>query len=284
MTLIRPSYDPHTDTLTITAPSQSLSPSSEPISEPISLTIPAHPTPTYLSTHTTPIDAEIWGKRTPAHAYAASLTSPFNAFFARDVRLVYKSPFDTATPRALGSNGAEALLGRKARTCFPDMMPLLVGSEASLGELNMRLRGAETEKENSGLEIDVRRFRPNVVVRGGVAWDEDRWKTVRIEGADGDGEGGNGGGEGKGVTLDVTQRCARCQVPNVDPETGEKHKRQPWDELMKYRRVDEGIRFKPCFGMLCVPRGEGEELATLEVGMKLHVLEVTAEHRYIPGF
>jgi hypothetical protein len=50
---------------------------------------------------------------------------------------------------------------------------------------------------------------------------------------------------------------------------------------MKYRRVDEGITYKPCFGMLCVPRGEG---GNVEVGMKLEVTEVTDQHRYIPGF
>jgi uncharacterized protein YcbX len=85
----------------------------------------------------------------------------------------------------------------------------------------------------------------------------------------------------RGIVLDVTQRCARCRVPNVDSETAEEHKSQPWDTLMKYRRVDEGIKYKPCFGMLCVPRGSGGDV---EVGMRLEVTQVTDSHRYVPGF
>lgn len=47
--------------------------------------------------------------------------------------------------------------------------------------------------------------------------------------------------------------------------------------MYKYRRVDEGIKFKPCFGMLCVPRGEGE----VQVGARLEISEVTEYHKYI---
>lgn len=121
------------------------------------------------------------------------------------------------------------------------------------------------------MTLDVTRFRPNILVRGQAAapWDEDRWKTLRIV-----------SGGAAVATLDVTQRCARCHVPNVDPETAEEHARQPWDTLMKYRRVDEGITYKPCYGMLCVPRETGE----VRVGMQLEVIEVTDQHRYIAGF
>lgn len=252
MTLIRPSYNEDVDTLTVTAPA----PNS--IDEKLEFTIPAHPSEDWLSENTTLADAHIWSKSTPAHCFSAELTSPFNAFFGKDVRLVYKSP-TSDSPRMLGSNGATKYLGRDASTCFPDLMPILVGCESSIDELNSRLRAT------NNLSIDVRRFRPNILVRGGQAWDEDRWKTLQVG----------------GITLDVTQRCARCHVPNVDPETAEEHKRQPWDTLMKYRRVDEGIKFKPCFGMLCVPRGEG---GGVKVGMQISVSEVTGDHKYMAGF
>ena len=280
MTLIRPSYDAASDTLTITAPS----PSPSATSTTLTLRIPAHPSAQYLAANTTIRDVKIWNQWTPAHVYAASLTEPFTAFFGHDVRLAYKppsSPADTTaaddtattmTPRALRSNGAPSVLGRAASTCFPDLMPMLLSSGASLAELNSRL-AAQGEAA-----IDVRRFRPNVVVRGteAGAWDEDRWKVVEIcAGEEGEGEGG--------VLLDVTQRCARCRVPNVDPDTGEQHAKQPWDALMKYRRVDEGIKFKPCYGMLCVPREIPAEWE-VRVGMYVRVREVTARHRYIAGF
>lgn len=80
------------------------------------------------------------------------------------------------------------------------------------------------------------------------------------------------------MDLDVVARCARCQVPNVNPDTAEKHPKQPWDELMKFRRVDTGgaAKYKPCFGMLCVPKNEG----VVQVGAKLEVLETTDKHLY----
>lgn len=257
MTLIRPTYNPTTDTLTVTAPAPNT------VDEKLEFSIPAHPTTSWLTANTESVNANIWGLETTAHAYSPSLTSPFNAFFGKDVRLVYKSPFSDS-PRPLASNGAKEVLGRDASTCFPDCMPILVGTQSSIDELNTRLQAAE-----DGLTIDVRRFRPNILVKGDAPWDEDRWKTLRISGGD------------DTVTLDVTQRCARCQVPNVDPDTAVKHRKQPWDTLMKYRRVDEGINYKPCFGMLCVPRGEG---CMVRVGMRLEVTEVTDQHRYIIGF
>lgn len=52
------------------------------------------------------------------------------------------------------------------------------------------------------------------------------------------------------LDLDVVARCARCQVPNVDPETADKDEHEPWDTLVSYRRIDEGMKWKPCFGML----------------------------------
>jgi uncharacterized protein YcbX len=279
MTLIRPSYDAASDTLTITAPG----PDSESESE-LKLSIPAHPDAAYLAANTSIHDVKIWNQWTPAHIYSPDLTAPFTAFFGFDVRLAYKPPFppspsttSTMPPRPLRSNGAADVLGREAATCFPDLMPVLLASAASLAELNTRLAAQGHEA------ITERRFRPNVLVRGDAAtpWDEDRWKTVVLCAS----EGGEGGDKGA-ITLDITQRCARCRVPNVDPDTGDQHRTQPWDTLMKYRRVDEGIKFKPCYGMLCVPRGiEGrEEGVEVKVGMQVRVTEVTGAHRYIAGF
>ena len=259
MTLIRPSYDAKTDTLTVTAPA----PNS--IDEKLEFSIPAHPSNDWLTSNTESHKANIWAQWTSARVYSPKLTASFNAFFGKEVRLVYKPPVSD-DPRPLRSNGAKEFLGRQGVTCFPDLMPVLVANESSIRELNTRLKAADN------LTIDVRRFRPNILVKGesNAPWDEDRWKTLKITPQSGKGP----------MTLDITQRCARCHVPNVDPETAEEHKRQPWDTLMKYRRIDEGIKFKPCYGMLCVPRNTGE----VSVGMKFQVTEVTDKHRYMAGF
>lgn len=234
--------------------------------------VPSHPSPGWLGANTTVATVKIWDNDTDGYIYSEEVNAPFSAFLGRPVALVYKGP----TPRVLKGNGAPRLLGRVQTTGFPDVFPILIASEASLSELNSRLRQKGVDP------ITVERFRPNIVIRGETPWCEDTWKTVRISTA-----------ERTGSTpsqmqmpmpapldLDIVARCARCQVPNVDPETAEKHPKQPWDMLVSYRRVDEGIKWKPCFGMLSAPRNEGG----IEVGMRLEVLEETSEHRYITGF
>ncbi|OCL06917.1 MOSC-domain-containing protein [Glonium stellatum] len=263
MTLIRPTYNAETDTLTITAPAPNPG-AVDNSTNPLSFSIPAHPTTAWLAENTTVVAATIWTTTTPSHEYSPTLTAPFNAFFGTDVRLVYKPPV-SPSPRALNGNGKKELLGRAASTCFADLMPVLVGSEASLAELNTRLH------VQGDSVIDATRFRPNILVQGHEPWSEDRWKTIRVTALP---------APHSTLTLDVVARCARCHVPNVDPETAEAHARQPWDTLMKYRRVDPGITFKPCFGMLCVPRGSGAEI---NVDMQVEVVEVTEKHRYVKG-
>jgi uncharacterized protein YcbX len=229
--------------------------------------IPSHPTNAWLAEHTSITPVRIWKTDTDGYMYSESINAPFSSFLGQNVALVYKGP----TPRVLRGNGDPRLLGRVQTTGFPDVHPILIASETSLGELNARLGRVGIDA------ITVERFRPNIVVRGGSAWSEDSWKVVRITAPNASGSADSGTVK---LDLDVVARCARCQVPNVDPATAVKHKKQPWDMLVSYRRVDEGVRFKPCFGMLSAPRDEG----VIAVGMRLEVLEETNEHRYVAGF
>ncbi|KAL3438802.1 hypothetical protein BDV09DRAFT_158660 [Aspergillus tetrazonus] len=259
----------------------SVKPASSEKSETIS--IPAHPSQAWLAEHTTlATDIKIWDTTTDGYVYGESVgvNQLFSKFLNRPVVLVYKGP----TPRVLKGNGDPRLLGRVQNTNFPDVLPVLVASQASIDELNERLKAQGHE------EITIERFRPNIIIRGhkGDAWVEDSWKMVRIGNSRtahaGPGVEKSAAGAGleeeDGLTYDIVARCGRCQVPNVDPETAQKHKTQPWDTMMSYRRVDEGLKYKPCFGMLGVPRSEGE----IRVGMKFEVLEETSEHFYIKGF
>ncbi|CAP98274.1 hypothetical protein E8E15_004398 [Penicillium rubens] len=237
--------------------------------------IPSHPSPPWLAANTNIGPVHIWDTDTDGYRYSDEINAPFSAFLGRDVVLVHKGP----TPRVLKGNGAPHRLGRVQTTGFPDVHPVQIASESSLAELNARLGKVGIDP------ITVERFRPNIVVRGKAPWSEDSWKLVRITGRNavgisGDSAGDSGAAIQSPLDLDVVARCARCQVPNVDPDTALKNKKQPWDTLVSYRRVDEGSKYKPCFGMLSAPRNEG----AIEVGMKLEVLEETTGHRYVAGF
>ncbi|KAF4462477.1 MOSC domain [Fusarium albosuccineum] len=242
MTLIRTAWDPDSDKLTVTLKDYTFE-------------IPAHPTTQWLHDHTELKKAGIWGEQTDAWEYPASLTQPISDFLGMEVRLMYKGP----TPRVLRGCGAPDRLGRTEAIKFADMMPVLVGSMASIAELNERLAEEGEDK------IEIERFRPNIIIRGSEPWNEDGWKALRIS------------QDKASLDLDVVCRCLRCHVPNVDPATAEKHPRQPWNQLMKYRRIDPGLKFKPSFGMLCVPRAEG----LIEVGMKFNVTAMTNDHFFI---
>lgn len=54
---------------------------------------------------------------------------------------------------------------------MPDEVPFNLINEASVDDLNARL---------NGLQVTVRNFRPNFVLKGAKAYDEDHWKYVKV--------------------------------------------------------------------------------------------------------
>ncbi len=95
---------------------------------------------------------------------------------------------------------------------FADAFALLVCSTASLSDLNARL----TAKGHAPITIE--RFRPNIVLEGTEAFDEDYVDYMTIGDA----------------RLQVVKPCVRCTVPNVDPATGEPGF-EPGDTLATFR-------------------------------------------------
>jgi len=97
--------------------------------------------------------------------------------------------------------------GLEAPNQFSDGFPLLVMSSASLNDLNRRL----------GLlgqgPVGIERFRPNVVLGGLEAHDEDRLAEIRLyaQGLDRP--------EAPHARLRPVKPCARCGIPDVDPDT-----------------------------------------------------------------
>lgn len=92
---------------------------------------------------------------------------------------------------------------------FADGYPFLLIGEASLTDLNTQL--AEP--------VEMKRFRPNFVVKGSEPYEEDRWKQFRI-----------GANTFFGVKLK-----GRCVVTTIDPATGTVAGKDPLLTLSKYR-------------------------------------------------
>lgn len=130
---------------------------------------------------------QVWADQMLAHPVAASVNQQLSAWLGQAVRLVY-CPDQATRP----VDPAYAGLGQ--HTAFSDGFPLLLLTQASLDALSLAW----------GQPIDVRRFRPNLVIGGEcAAFAEDAWSSLRI--AD--------------LLFDVVKPCSRCVIPSLDPAT-----------------------------------------------------------------
>ena len=115
----------------------------------------------------------------------------------------------------------------EAQNAFADGFPLLLANTASLDDLNLRLAARGVEP------VAMARFRPNIVVSGLEAYDEDQIDEIGFA------------AEGGTVRIRLVKPCARCSIPNVDLATGVTGT-EPLDTLSGYRadaRVGGGITF-----------------------------------------
>lgn len=99
---------------------------------------------------------------------------------------------------------------------FADAFPLLLISQMSLHDLNARL----------AVPVPMNRFRPNIVIDGTSAFEEDSWRSLQIG----------------SVSFRVAKPCARCTVPTVNQDTGEAGK-EPIRTLSTYRTKESKIYF-----------------------------------------
>ncbi|KAL8724434.1 MAG: hypothetical protein Q9166_007956 [cf. Caloplaca sp. 2 TL-2023] len=116
---------------------------------------------------------------------------------------------------------------------FQDCAPYLVVTEESLKDVSTRLP--------EGVEADVTKFRPNIVLEGAESpYEEDYWGTISIL-----------PGSLHGVDIILTQNCLRCQSLDIDYTTGKYGKGKQGTvlkKLMRDRRVDGGKKYSPVFG------------------------------------
>jgi len=148
----------------------------------------------------------------------------FSSFLGSDARLVC---FDPEARRQCSSDWTGDVV---AMTQFSDGFPLLVTTQASLDDLNLRMqyKGAPA--------LPMNRFRPNLVLAGLEAYEEDYVDTLTI------------GVGASAVVLRLVKPCARCPIPGIDQHSGLRHTQwphEPLDTMATYRanaRVD-GLTF-----------------------------------------
>jgi len=114
---------------------------------------------------------------------------------------------------------------------FADGYPVHICTEASLADLNRRMIEP----------VPMSRFRPNVVVSGTNAFEEDEWSALTLG----------------SIHLRVAKVTDRCMIVAFDDNTHQST-REPLRTLATFRKVDHTVYF----GIHAIPDSEG----TIQVG------------------
>ena len=168
-----------------------------------------------------PTRVRVWDDVVKAYDMGALPAQWFSDFLGQAVRLVR---FDPEQQR-LSSRAWTGEL--EAENAFADGFPLLVANTASLADLNARLAAKGQPA------VTMQRFRPNLVLAGLQAFDEDHIDELSFDCATG------------AVVLRLVKPCVRCSIPNVDPQTAATGT-EPGDTLAGFRadsRMNGGITF-----------------------------------------
>lgn len=138
----------------------------------------------------------VWQDEVAAYEMGALAGQWVSDFLGQKLRLVRFDPEHKRLANRQWTGDVEA------EAAFADGFPILVTSAASLVDLNQRLLASGAQA------VDNRRFRPNLVLDGVQAFDEDHLDELRISTDDGP------------VVLKLVKPCVRCTIPNVDPAAG----------------------------------------------------------------
>ncbi|KAK7070090.1 Mitochondrial amidoxime reducing component 2 [Halocaridina rubra] len=136
----------------------------------------------------------------------------------------------------------------------------MLSCQSSLDDLNERLKDP----------ISMANFRPNIVVKGPPAYDEDDWIFVKI----GD------------VILRRLKPCERCVVTTINPDSGKRHpENEPLTTMKGYRVMTDppvlakAWAAKPIFGITMGIDSTGK----ISVGDKVFIARASV-HPHLKGF
>jgi uncharacterized protein YcbX len=142
----------------------------------------------------------------------------------------------------------------RSKIAYQDGYPLLAILEKSLDAFNAFLAREQPEARPKSML----HFRPNLVLAGAPAFDEDKWRDILVTGP-----------HHPPMRLRGIKLCDRCTIPDVDPRTGEK---EGTDTRKLLEAMGRGAlpmypdgsddATGPCFGMnlVWIPEPEGYQI------------------------
>lgn len=153
---------------------------------------------------------ELFGEHISSLSVSLAANEWFSDYLGASVRLV------TCDPSFNRRGGVQYPSRDEAPTSFTDNYGILVISEASHNDLNSRM----------DVSLPMNRFRPNIVVKGVEAYDEDYFQSART----GD------------VELRFIDLCYRCNLTTIDQEKAV-FGQEPLVTLGAYRNEKAGVKF-----------------------------------------
>jgi uncharacterized protein len=181
-------------------------------------------------------EVTVWNHQGQAHDCGDQAASFLSAFLGRPARLVR---FNPQHARQCSTTWTGEL---KGKTQFADGYPILVIGQESVADLGKRLGDPA---------LNVMRFRPNIVLSGLSAYDEDVVQRLDLT-------------VPAPLSLRLVKPCPRCTIPQVDPMTGAPCSNDPTAELATYRYhpLAEGA----VLGMNALPvQGQGQSLTVGQI-------------------
>ncbi|TYL47788.1 MOSC domain-containing protein [Marinomonas sp. IMCC 4694] len=155
-------------------------------------------------------DVVVWDSKVHGQKTHKKADAWFSSLIKEPVELMY---FGERSQRHTGRRP-------EMPVAFADGYPFLLTTQASLDELNRTCTRT----------IDMAQFRPNLVIQGNKAFEEDSWKRIHI-------------GE---VEFENVKPCIRCIFTTLHPTTAVRvGKGEPLKTLAKFRFLSEkeGITF-----------------------------------------
>ncbi|QAU33379.1 MOSC N-terminal beta barrel domain-containing protein [Janthinobacterium sp. 17J80-10] len=163
------------------------------------------------------VTVKVWDDSVPAYDCDETTAAWFSSYLGVPCRLVRFHP----QARRIASTDWTG--GIEAPTLFGDGYPMLVISQGSLDDLNAKLAA------QGRAALPMNRFRPNIVIDGIGAYEEDFAGSITVGGA----------------VIKPVKPCPRCRIPSIDQSTGEVGP-SPLDILQAYRadpKIDGGLAF-----------------------------------------
>jgi uncharacterized protein YcbX len=152
----------------------------------------------------------VWNDSFHATSVCKQVDRFLSAVIGLPCQLVYMKP---KVQRQIDENYAP----KQQYVSFADAFPFLLTNQSSLDELNHYL----------DQKAEMIRFRPNIVIEGCGAYEEDFFRGLSIN----------------NIELMAVKKCSRCPMPTINQQSGKKDNTQILRVLNKTRKQNNKVYF-----------------------------------------